>query len=253
MPVPTTAVRNRLFCVTLDWNPSNSEEGDYQSNTWAPTEEEAIRNIAEEMADSGQVTFDSEADRIEFIKALIDGAGPYSAAEVSSSLLSDVHELMTAGEDDLSPAAMEDFKAVAEILAKYGAHNPFPNLGGNSFTCLPYAYVDGANYKKHGAIYVTPALSDVDLEAIEQCLDDGQFFIPHDLQCDIKELQSAMDGFPSEHDHVWHTLYTDQAEQVDAAPDGAPVVDSSKFIQAFRCCKENWKEAAASERLGIGR
>ena len=128
MPAPTTAVRNRLFCVTLDWNPSNSEEGDYQSNIWARDEEEAIRNIAEEMADSGDVTFESDADRTAFIKTLIDGAGPYSAVEVASGVLSDVHELMTAGADGLSPEAVADFKAVAAILAKYGAHNPFANL-----------------------------------------------------------------------------------------------------------------------------
>lgn len=118
-----TTEPNRLFMVTLDWNSSNAEEGDYADKTWAPNVDAAIRNIAEEMADSGEVDHESEDERTKFIEALIAGAGPYAAQEVSLGILSDVHELMTGGEDDLSPEAIADYKVIAAIMAKYGVSN----------------------------------------------------------------------------------------------------------------------------------
>ena len=123
MPTTSLAQPNLLFLVTLAWNSNGSEEGDYADKTWAPDADAAIRNIAEEMADSGQVSFDDDAEREKFIEALIAGAGSYAAQEVSLRILPDVHEIMTGGEDDLSPEAIADYKAVAAIMAKYGASN----------------------------------------------------------------------------------------------------------------------------------
>ena len=69
------AVALELFCVTLDWQPGDDEQGDYSVSVWAVDEDDAIRQVAEEMADSGEKSFETEAERVAYIQCVIDGAG----------------------------------------------------------------------------------------------------------------------------------------------------------------------------------
>lgn len=60
------------FNVTLPWNPADSSEGNYANSTWAETPDEALQNIAEEMADSKENAFDTPKDRQDYIDLLVN-------------------------------------------------------------------------------------------------------------------------------------------------------------------------------------
>jgi hypothetical protein len=138
-----------------------------------------------------------------------------------------------------------------------------PNRGGaaqtgeiqmpskSKFTSIPYAYVDGSNYKVHAELFLSPALTPGQLEDIAECLDDGEFFIPHDLACGVNELQTETQGFPSEDDHVWRILYVDQAEVVKEVPKDAVCIKAQDLIDRLKACSGQWNETAAMERLGL--
>lgn len=110
----------RLFCVILDWNPDNAEEGDYSDSVWAKDEDEAIALIAEEMADSGEEEFDTEAKRQEFIDGIIAGAGLYAATLVANDLPRSIEMLLAGPSSEMTPRAKKDYAKVMGILAKYG-------------------------------------------------------------------------------------------------------------------------------------
>ncbi len=65
-----------LFRVMLPWSgdckPSD-ELGTYSTTTWAKSEAAAAREVAEEMADSGEVDFSSVAERKKFVESRCDG------------------------------------------------------------------------------------------------------------------------------------------------------------------------------------
>lgn len=63
------------FNVTLPWNVNNDDEGDYRTTTWAATEDDAVQQVAEEMADSGAKQFDTEEERRSYIRALTQDGG----------------------------------------------------------------------------------------------------------------------------------------------------------------------------------
>ena len=61
-----------LFVVTLPWNPSNDDEGDYCDSRWAANEEAAVRDLAVEMSehrDSGATT---DQEREEYVAMLME-------------------------------------------------------------------------------------------------------------------------------------------------------------------------------------
>lgn len=113
----------KLFMVTLDWNPRNSEEGDYQVKTWATDEDAAIRNVAEEMAehpDSG-LADDDEEGRAKFIDTIIAYANSYAAVAVGDSILADIQGLLAGPTEEMTEEAMKDWALIRSILQKYGA------------------------------------------------------------------------------------------------------------------------------------
>lgn len=115
----------RLFVVTLPWNPSNEEEGDYSNKTRAVDEEAAVLAIAQEMSHHPDSGCRTDAERKAFVKTLVEEAGSYAAEDVGARLLVDAHELMKGGGGGLTAQAQADFDAVAEILERYGATNPW--------------------------------------------------------------------------------------------------------------------------------
>lgn len=60
-----------LYTVTLAWG--GDDEGTYTTNVWANDEQHAVRLTAEEMADSGDVEFDTPEEREEWIADTITG------------------------------------------------------------------------------------------------------------------------------------------------------------------------------------
>lgn len=118
---------------------------------------------------------------------------------------------------------------------------------------LPYQYRDGSNYKQAAAIYLLGTLTPADLRAIRAVLDDGEFFIPHDLALNIEELQPRMKDFPCGDDHVWHSLDLASVHPVASLPEGARAIEVTRFVAAFTRvgAPRNWKEAEAHARLGV--
>ena len=108
-----------LYSVTLFWGAPDSDEGDYCNSTWATSREQAIRNIAEEMADCGRREFETEAERLAYIESLIADAGPYVAEAVMDRTQRDLELLLKGPNGKMSAQSQEDFEAICKILAKY--------------------------------------------------------------------------------------------------------------------------------------
>ncbi|AZG12123.1 MULTISPECIES: hypothetical protein [Cupriavidus] len=114
------AVALELFCVTLDWQPGDDEQGDYSVSVWAVDEDDAIRQVAEEMADSGEKSFETEAERVAYIQCVIDGAGQYAAEHVKNRLLSDLDNLLR----NDRPEALKAIKAILDGADPAGSTTP---------------------------------------------------------------------------------------------------------------------------------
>ncbi|WP_425952944.1 hypothetical protein [Ralstonia pseudosolanacearum] len=92
----------QLFNVTLDWEPGDEEQGDYATSVWAVDSDDAIRRVAEEMANSGEVCFDSDELRSEYIERVVNGAGQFAAELVKDSLDYDLGNLLKDRPDALT-------------------------------------------------------------------------------------------------------------------------------------------------------
>ena len=117
-----------LFSVLLDWNSNNRSEGDYKSTAWAINEDEAVRFVAEEMADSSDGVhrddYKSDAEfneaRKEFVEGIVENAGIYAATKVSTSVIENLKELMTGASNQMSERANGDYQTILTILESHG-------------------------------------------------------------------------------------------------------------------------------------
>jgi hypothetical protein len=121
------------------------------------------------------------------------------------------------------------------------------------FTIIPYLYRDASNYKEGDFIILEGTLSESQIAAIEDKLDEGENFIPADLKLGIEELQDRLTSFPSEDDHVWHELQLSEIEVVASVPDGSNTIPSEDFVAAFEKIADSnsWDVAGCMERLDI--
>lgn len=128
-----------------------------------------------------------------------------------------------------------------------------PAQSAARYCCVPYEYRDGSNYKQADGIYLLGPLTPADLRAIRAVLQGGEFFIPHDLALNIEELQPRMTAFPSDDDHVWHSLELSSAHPVASLPEGVRAIEVTRFVAAFTRvgAPRNWKVAEAHDRLGV--
>lgn len=110
-----------LFVVTLDWNVNNHEEGDYSDKVWARDEKEAVKFLAEEMAEHNDSGCETDAEREEFVKSTVASAHTHAAMRVTSTIITDCNELLAGPENKLSAEAAADLAALTAILKKYGA------------------------------------------------------------------------------------------------------------------------------------
>lgn len=110
----------RLFSVTLFWGAPDSDEGDYTTWVWATDHDAAIRQVAEEMADSNEKSFDSDAGRAEYVEEVIQNAGACAAIQVTDRIRPEIELLMKGPNDQWSPRALRDFDQIKKILARHG-------------------------------------------------------------------------------------------------------------------------------------
>lgn len=101
--------RLELFNVTLDWEPGDDEQGDYSTSVWAINSDDAIRRVAEEMADSGQLSHGSAQERGSYIESVVAGASQFAAELVKDTVSADLANLLCDRPDAL--------KAIKSILA----------------------------------------------------------------------------------------------------------------------------------------
>lgn len=123
------SVERKLYNVTLDWEPGDDEQGDYATSVWALNEDEAIRLVAEEMADSSEVEHENDADRAAYIERVIEGAGQFAAELVADAVDRDLANLLSDRPDALQairailngqPALPETVQVEARKLPEMG-------------------------------------------------------------------------------------------------------------------------------------
>jgi hypothetical protein len=116
-------------------------------------------------------------------------------------------------------------------------------------TKIPYFYRDASNYKASSEVIVSGVFTQEQKNIIQGKLDSGEFFIPTDVR--MRALQNELISFPSEDDHVYHTLDVDELEVLDAIPPGCTLhCSADEFTARFKAVKD-WDVSAEVERLGI--
>lgn len=123
----TASPKLRLFDVTLQWDVDNRGLGDYSSRTWATSRDEAVRVVAEEMVDSGEIKLPDEdspdyrSARDRAIQRILRGKSTYSAIDVGARILGEILEIMEGhdGAAQGSVAVKTDYAVVSGILKKY--------------------------------------------------------------------------------------------------------------------------------------
>ena len=108
-------------------------------------------------------------------------------------------------------------------------------------TKIGYMYRDASNYKEYGEIIVEGIILS---EQIQPFLYEGEFFIPE--QVGLIELQDRLRSFPSEDDHVWHSLELVEPTEEEADHEDSAEVLLEKFSKIGK-----WDIVGASKRLGI--
>jgi hypothetical protein len=112
-------VFRKLFKVTLPWNSRDPEEGDYCDWTWAASGTDAIRQIADQMADDPIAGIKSEDEREEFIDRVVKGAGRYAAEIVKDEIIADVETLLKGENGSLVAEAEKDLDTIKHIISRY--------------------------------------------------------------------------------------------------------------------------------------
>lgn len=110
-----------LFEVTLAWNSSNSEEGDYSDNVWARDEDHAVRLLAEEMADHKHSYCTTDEERARFVERKVENAASHAAIRVASNVMSDCEDLLKGPTGEMTAEAAADLATISAILKKHGA------------------------------------------------------------------------------------------------------------------------------------
>ncbi|MDO9179130.1 MAG: hypothetical protein Q7U16_12565 [Agitococcus sp.] len=115
------------------------------------------------------------------------------------------------------------------------------------YTPLSYNYRDADNYKATSLLFLDGRVTEAQKQALKQTMDQEEFFIPP--QVGLTALQDTMTGFPTDSDHVWHTVSFD--EPIQTLPEGETVLCSVEdFLERFTKVTF-WDVAKEAERLGI--
>ena len=130
--MPTTqaaAAPLHLFSVTLPWNNNDAGEGTYTTSTWAPDDDAAILAVAQEMAEHPDAGCKTDDERDDFIARTADSESGGEAELVATRVITGAHELLAGPTSAMPEDAKRDFEALAAILCKYGARNPYGATG----------------------------------------------------------------------------------------------------------------------------
>lgn len=103
-------------------------------------------------------------------------------------------------------------------------------------TRIEYLYTDEDNYKVYNEAIIRGEISLNEVDAIMDCLDSGEFFIPHQVGLPEEKFPEV-----TEADHPWFTL---QGFELTEKPcdEGLGVKDVKDLVEKFREAKGNWDE-----------
>jgi hypothetical protein len=116
------------------------------------------------------------------------------------------------------------------------------------FSLIPYFYADEGNFGSSEIVYLAGQLSPEQTAIVASRLDGEEFFIPTEVG--MVALQHRSNSFPSEMDHVWHQLDTEQFKVVTALPEGVAVLcTAAEFVERFIAAE--WDVSKEYIRLGL--
>lgn len=110
-------------------------------------------------------------------------------------------------------------------------------------TQIKYRYRDASNYKAYPKddIIVEGELTWSDFEPT---LHMGKIFLPSEIG--LPDLQSQLENYPNEDDHIWHELIELESTQLDPTVE----ITANEFKTRLNSIAENgWNESQAIEKL----
>lgn len=110
---------------------------------------------------------------------------------------------------------------------------------GEKNTRIEYLYRDADNYKVWNCAVIPGEISNEQVKEILDCLDDGEYFIPHLVGLPEKKF----DDFDPEVDHGFFELGPYSFEETDEVP--TVLVTPQELVEAFQAQKGNWVDAVA--------
>lgn len=108
-------------------------------------------------------------------------------------------------------------------------------------TRIDYLYRDASNYKKPNMAILSGSMSGEQQRMILDCLDEGEYFIPHLVR--LPEIR--FDSYSMEDDHPWFELHKGAFSET-AEP---PTVSASaeELVKAFQARKDCWQQLLEQE------
>jgi hypothetical protein len=106
---------------------------------------------------------------------------------------------------------------------------------------LNYMYRDADNYKQHGEVTLSRALTEQETERIRRALDMGEYFIPQ--QVGMPPLQMNFGGIDPDSDHAWHELGDVSEAYGPNTRNHGGEYDTDELIAAFeQAAQDGWDD-----------
>ncbi len=115
---------------------------------------------------------------------------------------------------------------------------------GRANTHISYLYRDACNYKVHNEAIIRGELSAQQIDVIMGCLNDGEYFIPSQV-----ELPEERFGSFTEDDHCWFELTRGGFSSVkeDATVD----ISADELVKRFMKAKNNWHDDEIMQKENV--
>lgn len=109
-------------------------------------------------------------------------------------------------------------------------------------TRIDYLYRDADNYKKHCAVIIEGEMTEEQEQAIEECLDEGGYFIPSQVG-----LPDERFGSKTEANHPWFEW--EGCEASTAAP--TLHITAAELVARFQQAANGWQESVDASADGL--
>lgn len=110
-------------------------------------------------------------------------------------------------------------------------------------TKISYLYRDADNYKVHNECIVSGTLSEEQQKIILECLDCGEYFVPHMVGLPETKFREE-----TEADHIWFELDFDGFQVTTDEPTVS--ISADELVDVFKQCKGNWENELFNLKRG---